>query len=1040
MRRRGLTRVVALVTLVSMLSCEFTSYATEDAKTDDKKVEDTADDKDAGTGDAANTTDTDAETSESSEAYVNERLELNYTNVSKGYTYKEYTGETVTIPIGEAYVKEESTGELISVDYGIDKETGKTVTKDAVSVDMDKTKVTLKVNAPEAALYNVAIQYLSGDKTSILVPELSLELNGKIPFYEARRIQFEDLWMDDEKPSYDRYDNEIVGVPNKYMAWQTKYVSDASYRYSTPLKLQLEKGENIITLTVTEGALLIGDVILDREEEIPDYEKGNTASGSSKIDAIQAERPFTRNDPSIRPTCEYDCDLDPYDYSKKTLNIIDAASYNDAGMTLTYKIDVEKEGYYYFGFNYRQDKKVDMPTFIDIKVDGKIPNKEMQSYAFDYQKNFTNLTLEGSDGKKMAIYLTKGTHYISTTISNDNIREALETVDVIMNEISDLSLEIKKVVGNGQDKWRDIDITEYVPDAEKRLSRWIDELKGAYDELAKYSEEGEDVGALSGIDKAIVKLESLAEDTSEIPARVAELSTSASSATANLANFITDITANNISFDRIYIYQEDDELPGKSNIFVKIWESIKRFISSFTSQAYSTDNVEQTHLQVWINRPRQYLEIIQSLVDEKFTPATGIKVDLCIMPDAQKLILSNAAGSAPDVAQAINYDQPFEFALRGAAVDLTKFPDYKEVFGQFEEGMLVPYIYDNPDDGKDTPGIYGIPETFYFYVMFYRTDIMNKLGIKIPQTWDEVGEILPELKNRGLDFFYFSEGTTGTRTLSMTTPFFYQYGASLYDDVCTGETTINSAAGVDAFTTLTELFTIYDLPTGIGSFYQRFRNGDIPIGVSDYFMYSMLINAAPEIENSWEISLVPGVEDENGVIQRQTAGAAQASLIMDNGNETKIELTTGGTMDRQDAAWEYLKWWMSTDTQVEFGNILQTTYGKEYIWNTANTEAFSQLPWDSTDKKIILESMENIQESPRIPGTYMVERELSNAYVEVAINGGTLRTALDEAVKRINRETKRKLQEFGYLDKEGNVIEGYVVPDINTVKEILGTD
>lgn len=1035
MRRRGLTRVVALVTLVSMLSCEFTAYATEETGNETAQTEDMQEETDTGSADEtqAAAADEDGDTSESSETYVNERLELNYTNVSKEYTYKEYTGDTVTIPIEEAYVKEESTGELKNGDFG--DATG----KNAVAVEIDQT-VTLKINAPEAALYNVGIEYLSGDETSILVSEMQLQLNGESPFYEANRQVFEDLWQDDDEPALDRYGNEIVGIPNKYMVWQTKYVSDASYRYSTPLKLQLEEGENIITLTMTEGSLLIGDIILAADKEIPDYETGNKAEGDAQMITVQGERPYTRNDSSIRPGNEYDCDLDPYSASKKTLNIIDSASYNDAGMTMTYEIEVEADGYYYFAFNYRQDKKVDMPVFVDIKVDGEIPNKELASYAFDYTKSFKNLTLEGSDGNKMAIYLTKGTHYISTTLSNDNIREALETVDVVMSEISDLSLEITKVVGTNQDKWRDIDITEYVPDVEERLDKWITQLKDTYESLAQYSTEDEDVGALSGIDKAIVKLESLAEDTSEIPSRVKELSTSTSSATANLANFITDITANNISFDRIYIFQEGDELPGKSNIFVKIWESIKRFVCSFTSQAYSTDNVEETHLQVWINRPRQYLEIIQSLIDENFTPATGIQVDLCIMPDAQKLILSNAAGSAPDVAQAINYDQPFEFALRGAAVDLTEFPDYQEVFSQFEEGLLVPYVYNDPDDGKDTAGIYGMPETFYFYVMFYRTDIMEKLGIKIPQTWEEVGQILPELKNRNLDFFYFSEGTTGTRTLNMTTPFFYQYGATLYDEVCTGETTINSDEGVEAFTTLTELFTIYDLPTGVGSFYQSFRNGDMPIGVSDYFMYSMLINSAPEIENSWEISLIPGVEDENGVIQRQTSGAAQASLIMNNGNDVDIVLEDGSTMERKDAAWEYLKWWMSTETQVEFGNILQTTYGKEYIWNTANTEAFSQLPWDSSDKKIILESMENIQESPRIPGTYMVERELSNAYVEVAINGETLRTALDEAVKRINRETRRKLQEFGYLDSEGNVINGYVVPDIETVREILGIE
>ena len=99
MRRRGLTRVVALVTLVSMLSCEFTAYATEETGNETAQTEDMQEETDTGSADETQAAaDEDGDTSESSETYVNERLELNYTNVSKEYTYKEYTGDTVTIP------------------------------------------------------------------------------------------------------------------------------------------------------------------------------------------------------------------------------------------------------------------------------------------------------------------------------------------------------------------------------------------------------------------------------------------------------------------------------------------------------------------------------------------------------------------------------------------------------------------------------------------------------------------------------------------------------------------------------------------------------------------------------------------------------------------------------------------------------------------------------------------------------------------------------------------------------------------------------
>jgi len=136
-------------------------------------------------------------------------------------------------------------------------------------------------------------------------------------------------------------------------------------------------------------------------------------------------------------------------------------------------------------------------------------------------------------------------------------------------------------------------------------------------------------------------------------------------------------------------------------------------------------------------------------------------------------------------------------------------------------------------------------------------------------------------------------------------------------------------------------------------------------------------------------------------------------------------------------AWEYLKWWTSKEVQVEYGQTLQITYGDEYIWNTANMEAFAELPWDSRHKKVIMEQTNWILEAPRLPGSYMLERELSNAYNAIVVNGEDLMITLDNAVKRIRRETERKLKEFGYLSPKGELVEEYVVPTLETVREIL---
>ena len=144
--------------------------------------------------------------------------------------------------------------------------------------------------------------------------------------------------------------------------------------------------------------------------------------------------------------------------------------------------------------------------------------------------------------------------------------------------------------------------------------------------------------------------------------------------------------------------------------------------------------------------------------------------------------------------------------------------------------------------------------------------------------------------------------------------------------------------------------------------------------------------------------------------------------------------------ERESEAWEFMKWWSSTEVQAEFGQMLQIMYGDEYIWPTANLEAFSLLPYPTSDKEVIMEQAEQILEAPRLLGSYMLEREMSNVFVDVVVNNETLRSRVDEALKVVERETDRKLEEFGYIDSDGNVIEEYEVPSVEKVREILGKE
>ncbi len=222
---------------------------------------------------------------------------------------------------------------------------------------------------------------------------------------------------------------------------------------------------------------------------------------------------------------------------------------------------------------------------------------------------------------------------------------------------------------------------------------------------------------------------------------------------------------------------------------------------------------------------------------------------------------------------------------------------------------------------------------------------------------------------------------------------------------------------------LTDSFVIYDMDYEINSFYQSFRDGTLPIGTANYAMYNLLMNAAPELSDKWGIAPYPGMTDENGEVQRWTSGAEQSCFIF-------------SSTDMPEESWQFLSWWMSEETQTEFAYTLQSTLGNEYMWNSANVNAFLGSPWPTEHKKVIAQQMTWIYETPRNPGSYMAERELSNAVNAVALEGKNLRGALDEAIKRIDRELERKLEEFGRLE-DGEQVVPFIVPDMETVKEWL---
>ena len=861
--------------------------------------------------------------------------------------------------------------------------------------------------------FGYPVLYYKMTGSNILDNVFSFSVDGEFPYQELETLTLDSIWRQTGEFELDRYGNEVVSMPIKSYDLTACRLIGRDGMYEKGMGVFLEKGEHTITVICREGPFEIYEIAL--EGEIPVGEENPASGEGATIIEIQAECVGERNNPSIRPAASYDTGLTPYSSGKKVINYIEDISYKYPGDRLEFKFTVEKEGDYGVALRMRQGELANFPVYRTILIDGMIPEKAYDTYRFDYCLDFENRIVKDENGETAYVHLTPGEHTLTLLTSLSPVRTPVDLLEIVSGEMADLSLEITKITGGNTDFFRDFSLEEFDFHIKEDLTKWQEELKIVRKTLGDVADTDERVGALSNLDMTIQLLGQLAEEPDNLPKKLNLFTQGSSSARSFLVNTVEQLSTSPMGLDAIYLFTDENLLPGGMGWTDSAVNAVKRFGASFTDDSYiAADSTDESRLQVWVNRPRQYLEILQRMADTTFTPATGVAVDFSIMPDESKLILANASGSAPDVALGVSTTRVYDLAVRGALMDLRKYDDFKEVARRFPVGLLMPAVCDE--------GLYAFPETFNFNVLFYRKDILDSIGVEVPNSYEDVLEMLPTLHRFGLNYNNYIANSVGYKGFGITTPFLYQSGAVLYES---GDlhVQLDTEEAINGLKIMTDSFTIYDMDYEISSFYQSFRDGTLPIGTSNYGMYNMLMNAAPELSDKWGLALYPGLTDKNGEVQRWISGAEQSCFIFENTN-------------MPDASFEFLSWWMSEEIQTEFAYTLQSTLGNEYLWNSANSDAFMNSPWPTEHKKIIAEQMTWIYETPRNPGAYMVERELSNAINAVALDGENLRSALDEAIKRIDRELERKLEEFGRL-KNGELTQPFIVPDIENVKEWL---
>ena len=940
-----------------------------------------------------------------------------YTSLVTAYTEAGYTETNIEKSFDPIDMVSDSKVDASSLLYGdyIKEYYLKNVnihSNEVVLFDKITSKLKLDLEISQSGIYYIAIDHIDVSD-NVQSNQFAIKINNEYPFYESRTLVLESSWVFDSTSfKLDRYKNEIQPSSSKVFKWQSQPVKDLKGMHDGYFKFYLKAGD-ILELSHVSGTYLVGGIHLIKKESISTYEeylsKYPSAVLNKALIEISAKDILKRSDASIRFRAERDPASMHYHTQFLKMNTIFGESWQNGGQSVTYQIEVAKSGFYHVGFKYRQYMTKDMPVFRKIYINGEVPFDLLNAHAFPYSTSFINRSLVDETDNPLMIYLESGTNEIKLEAVLYPYRNTIETVKYVMSQIQDLSLKVKKYTSGGTDKYRDWDIETYFPEAKTDVNAWADLLDETYRSLLDLTDTNQP-SEISNLKVAAKRLRDIAKNINKLPSRMVQFSDGDSSVNQFLGDLMQRLMRANLEIERTTVYGKTEMRKPHANIFVSGIEGIKRLVLSFVNNPYSTSSRDKDELIVWVNHPRQYIEIMQLMIDQQYQG--DLKVTLSQMPDQNKLILANISGGAPDVAIGVDHWIPYEFAIRNASLDLRTFQGYESMVSNFSRGAMIPYVFEQ--------GVYGVPETQNFWVTYYRKDILDSIGIdKIPQTWDEIIEILPLLQSYGMNYFVPLAQYEGLKPFVATLPFIYQFGGDLYQPNGMS-TAINTEETLKGMKLMSELFTLYNLPQRVANFYNHFRYGLLPIGVSDLSTYILLSTAASELDGLWAMDLHPGVyNSEKDEIVRYSAVGAQGSMIL---SSTKHE----------QASFDFLKWWMSTQVQTDFGFLLQTTYGKQYFWNSANINAFMNSSMPDKFKDVVLEQWTYAIEASRIPGAYMVEREISNAWSSMVYDNVNPRLALDDAVRISNREIIYKMSEFGYV-KNNVIIKNYTVPSIYNI-------
>lgn len=430
------------------------------------------------------------------------------------------------------------------------------------------------------------------------------------------------------------------------------------------------------------------------------------------------------------------------------------------------------------------------------------------------------------------------------------------------------------------------------------------------------------------------------------------------------------------------------------SVFRNLWRSVSSakstfyfvILISFISLFCNKKNDNQTEISFWAMGAEG--EFVQKLVPEFEKQNPGIKVKVQMVPwtaAQEKLVTAYASDNSPDVYQLGNTWVP-QFSALGAIEELDQWIPKSSIVKRekYFEGIWDTNVLENK--------VYGIPWYVDTRVLFYRKDVLAKVGYNSPpKTWAELYDCSIKIKaNLPPDKYPIYIPTNEWAPFVI---FGLQANANLLKNNATFGN-FQSKEFKFAFTFLINFIKENLAPMSVSqvtNIYQAFAEEYLNMYISGPWNVNEFKKwMTGDLADKWMTAPLPNM------VSGKYPGVSLAggsSLVMSKHSKKKAY------------AWKFIEYLSTPKTQAELYHLINDLPAVKEAWN-------DPLLKDDIYLKAFYDQFKNVQATPKIPEWEQIVFSKLQQYAEYTARGAM---SVDEAMKAMDGDVNTILEKRRWM-------------------------